>query len=215
MNDTNDIKENEHKEAQDDKIAVCVSAEENFRKVLKTVNSLYLYAVIISSAVVLAGLVYAVMIKVSVGLVIAISGVLLYTALTSTILYRQLGISYRSTSGALTVTQLYGQGRDEIWIPERLLWVNVTEIGDRAFKHKSSAGIRTVHLPATLKVVGENIFEGCDELKTVCFGGNRDDWKQIESSTDFSAYELIFNSDAEHSDTSDDAENVSREAEEQ
>ena len=192
MNDTNGIKENEREQSVSDVKTEQELAEINFRKSLKAVSDLYLYTVIISAAVVVAGLVYAVISKVSIGLIIAILGVLIYTALTSNILYKKLGISYRSTSGALTVTQLYGQHRKEIWIPERLLWINVTEIGDRAFAHASSAKIHTVHLPATLKAIGENIFEGCEELKTVYFAGSREEWEQIESSTDFSAYELIF-----------------------
>lgn len=189
MNDTN---ANNDINLTESELALC-----NFRASLKEVNNIYLYTVILSGAIVAAGIAYAVAARVFIGLAIAIVGVLLYTALTANLLYRKLGISYRSTSGALTVTQLYGQKRNEIWIPERLLWINVTEIGDRAFNHASSSEITTVHLPATLKVIGENIFEGCPELKTVCFDGSREEWEQIKKATDFSAYELIFGAAAE------------------
>lgn len=190
MNDTNDINEiNGINEEQNDPHEL---AEKNFYAELKQVGTLYLYTVIISALIVACGLICAIIYKVFIGLLIGILGVLFYTVLTSNILYKRLGISYRSTSGALTVTQLYGQDRSEIWIPERLLWITVTEIGDKAFDHASSSQINTVHLPATLKAVGKDIFAGCTELRTVCFDGSREQWKQIESLTDFSPYEIIF-----------------------
>ena len=197
MNDTNDMKNTEQESSEQTEAKKHELALQNYRGSLKSVNDSYLFIVILSVAVIALGLVCAVVSKVFIGLLIAILGVLFYTAMTSNVLYRRLGISYRSTSGALTVTQLYGQKREEIWIPERLLWINVTEIGDKAFNHASSGDIKAVHLPSTLKVIGENIFEGCPALRTVYFDGSEEEWGRIESATDFSAYVIVFASQEE------------------
>ena len=206
MNGTEHIDELENKISEPDEKELSELEHRLFLCSLKTANDFYLYTVIISGAIAAAGLIYAVLSSVFFGLVIAILGVLIYTASTSNILYKKLGISYRSTSGALTVTQLYGQSRHNVWIPERLLWLSVTEIGDRAFDHASSASIQTVYLPATVKVIGEDIFKGCTQLETICFEGTREQWAQVESSTDFSGYQLIFANEADQKEVQSDAD---------
>ena len=87
------------------------------------------------------------------------------------------------------------QKRKDVWIPERLLWIEVTEIGDEAFNHASSSEIETVHLPATLKALGKDVFKGCQKLQRICFDGTREDFAKIECATDLSRYELIFRSE--------------------
>ncbi len=164
---------------------------------LKKANDFYLYTLIFSGAVVLAGIIYAIAADVFIGLLAAIAGILIYMALTSNILYRILGLSYKTESGRLTVTAVYGRKREEIYLPRRLLLCDVTEIGDKAFDHKSSASIRAVHLPSSIKRLGENVFCGCPELSVIYFDGSREEWEAIESLSDTSAYEIIFSTDDE------------------
>ena len=162
------------------------SAEEIFNKALKKANDAYLLIVILCGAIALGGVFYAVIDSVFIGLLIAIAGVVLYTALTSNTLYNLLGISYRSATKKLTVTAFYGRGQEETFIPARLIWLDVSELGD-----KSSESIRVLHLPSTLKVIGENAFEGCTRLTTLVFGGTLEEFGKIESLSDLSAYEII------------------------
>ena len=168
-----------------------------YEEELKKASDFYLYTLIVSGAVVLSGIIYAVVAEVFMGLLIAIAGILIYMALTSNILYRILGLSYKTDSGRLTVTAVYGREREEIYLPHRLLLCDVTNIGDRAFDHKSSASVRAVHLPSTIKRLGENVFCGCPELSVIYFDGSREEWEAIESLSDTSAYEIVFSTDTE------------------
>lgn len=171
---------------------VQLTPEEKYRKDLKTVSDFYLFTLIICGAVVVGGILLAVGSSVFVGLLVCISAILIYIAITSNLLYKFLGISYRSSTGQLTVTNLYGNGREEIWIPRRLIMLDVTEIGDNAFNHKSSASIVAVHLPSTLKVIGEKAFDGCDALTSIYFEGSTTEWEAIEKHTDLSSLNVIF-----------------------
>lgn len=169
-----------------------LTPKEQYLKSLKAVSDLYLFTLIICGAIVLGGIIFAVMSSVFVGLLVCISAILIYIALTSNLLYKFLGISYKSSTGQLTVTNLYGKGREEIWIPRRLIMLDVTEIGDNAFKHKSSAAIAKVHLPSTLKVIGENVFADCEALTAIYFEGSEAEWEAIEKHTDLSAFDIVF-----------------------
>lgn len=170
-----------------------ISEAEKFNKTLKKANDSYLFIVIICCGLALSGVVYAVMDSVFVGLLIAIAGIVLYTALTSNLLYKLLGISYRSATKQLTVTALYCKGCEEAFIPARLIWLDVTELGDGALKHKSSEAVRVLHLPATLRMIGEDVFSGCSDLTTLVFDGSVEAWGSIECLTDLSPYEIICN----------------------
>ncbi len=163
-----------------------------YEKALKCANDGYLFTVILTAVLIVIGIAVAVLYRVSIGLCIGIASVLVYMGLTKNILYKTLGIYYRSGSGALTVTELYGKGRTEVFVPEKLLWMPVREIDSLAFKHESSASIQTLHLPCSLSVIGKDILEGCDSLCTVYFEGSEAEFAEIESATDFSAYTLVF-----------------------
>lgn len=165
---------------------------EKHKKELKQANDFYLYTLIFSAAVVLGGIIYAVAVRVFIGLLIAIAGILIYVALSTNIIYRTLGISYKTEAGRLTVTDVYGRGRKTVYIPSRLILCRVTEIGDQAFGHKSSADVREVYLPSSITRIGSNIFEGCHKVKKIYFDGSRSQWEQVESLTSFSNYEIIF-----------------------
>ncbi len=171
---------------------VQLTPKEKYRKDLKAVSDFYLFTLIICGAIVVGGILLAVGSSVFVGLLVCISAILIYIALTSNLLYKFLGISYKSSTGQLTVTNLYGKGREEIWIPSRLIMLDVTEIGDNAFNHKSSATIVSVYLPSSLKVIGENVFEGCEALSSIYFEGSEAEWEAIEKHTDLSALDIIF-----------------------
>ena len=162
------------------------------KKELKQANDFYLYVLIASGAVILGGLIYAVAVRVFIGLLIAIAGILIYVSLTSNILYKTLGLGYKTEAGKLTVTAVYGRNREAVYIPCRLILCDVTEIGDRAFAHRSSANIKDVYLPCSLEKIGENIFEGCTQIENIYFDGSREQWDKIEKLTCLDSYSVIF-----------------------
>lgn len=169
-----------------------LNGEKNYREDLQKVEKLYILTLVLCGAVLAVAIVWAVLDSILMGIILAICSVVVYMALAANLLYRFFGISYKSFTGRMTVTQLYGKNREEIWIPERIIMLDVTDIGDRAFGHRSSERICAVHLPASLLRIGENIFDGCSSLKTVYFDGSREEWDRIEKNTDFSAYEIVF-----------------------
>ena len=172
--------------------AAVLTEEQKHLLAVSKVNKLYILTLVFCAAAILGALVWAVLDSILMGLVLAVCAIIVYVALTTNILYRFLGISYKSDNGRATVTQLYGKGREEIWIPERIILLEVKEIGDRAFAHKSSASIRAVHLPGGLEVIGKDVFALCDSLTTVYFGCRREELEKIKCDTELSSYELIF-----------------------
>ena len=166
--------------------------EEKFLKDLLWTSRAYLIIVIASAIIAAAGIAVAVIVKVSYGLAIAIAAVLAYALATEYVLQGKLGVSYTSGSGELIITECFGKKRDQIWIPRRLLWLGVTEIKDEAFDHKSSAYIKTVHLPATLKKIGKDAFKSCDALEKICFEGSEAQWAQVICESALDGIELCF-----------------------
>ena len=167
-------------------------SEQEFLSDLKWTGKAYLLLVIAAAALVAAAIALAVLWKVSYGLLLAIIIVLGYISLSGNILYSRLGFSYDSTHGALRIKDVYGKNRDQVFLPRRLFWLDVCEIGDRAFCHASSAKITTVYLPSTLKTIGENVFEGCESLCRICFEGSEEEWESIEKKTSLEGIEILF-----------------------
>ena len=61
---------------------------------------------------------------------------------------------------------------EEIEIPD-----NIVGIYDRAFM--DCANLVWVTLPASLKIVGSEIFTGCTSLETVCYENSCEEWQQL------------------------------------
>ena len=190
MSDNNDIKR--------DNVPVDTPTQEpvskdmlEFSAALVQTEKAYILILLLCGALVLGGVFYAAYASVLTGLLIAIGAIVLYVFLTSNLLYTKLGISYKSATRELTVTAFYGKDREEGFIPARLILLDVTELGDKALAHKSSASLRVLTLPHTLKVIGENVFEGCDALRTIRFGGTVEHWTTIDCGSDLGRFEGI------------------------
>ena len=121
-------------------------------------------------------------------MIICVIAAVYYTLSTSITLKKELGISYRSVAGALTVTKYDAKGRESAWIPQKLLWLDVTEIDAGAFGTKSSENLCEIHLPRTLTRIGADAFVDCPKLSRICFEGNAEQWARIESQSDLSSF---------------------------
>lgn len=190
MSDQNDIKKDAVL-ADTDTAAPVSKAALEFSDALAQTERSYILILLLCGALALGGVFYAAYSSVLIGLLIAVGAVVLYTLLTSNLLYSKLGISYKSATKNLIVTAFYGKNREEGFIPARLILLDVTELGDKALAHKSSASLRELTLPHTLKVIGEKVFEGCDALRTLRFGGTLEQWSKIECGSDLSRFEVI------------------------
>ena len=79
-----------------------------------------------------------------------------------------------------------------MWVPQRLMWFDVIEIGDRAFCAKRNAELKKVFLPLTLRRIGKDIFDGCPLIETIYYEGSKEAFDKIESDTDILGYSVIF-----------------------
>ncbi len=172
---------------------------QDFLNELQSANGSYLTTVVIFALIVAVGLITAAFLNVFAGLAVCVAAVLYYMFATKLILDKKLGISYKSTSGELSVISLKARDKQEIFIPSRLLWLDVTEIEAHALKDGGAQNVHTIHLPATLKVIGEDLLDGCDALRTICFEGSSEEWDAIEKNTSFDGLEIIFFDDAPYS----------------
>lgn len=82
-----------------------------------------------------------------------------------------------SGSGEITVTGLKNTALTSLVIPAYVNGGKVVAIGDNAFKNATY--LTSVTLPATLKRVGLNAFDGCVNLERVVFDGTLADWCNI------------------------------------
>jgi len=169
-------------------------SEEEFLASFAAFEKAYLRTVIIAAVIAAAGIGVAVIVRVSYGLICAIAAVLFYIGTVSNILYNKLGLAYTSVTGAIYITECYGKGRSEAWIPRRLMWIEVRSIEDEAFDHDSCRALETVHMPRTLVHIGKNVFLGCGNISRICFEGSREEWEAIECETDLSGIEIEFDS---------------------
>ena len=130
--------------------------------------------------------------KVSYGLIGAFVTVVFYLSATSNMLYSRLGYAYKSDRGELTVTEIYGQHREEVYLPERLFFCDVVAIGSEACDHKSSAELKILHLPRTLKRIDADAFMGTPMLEKICFGGSEEEWAEVELLCELDGIEICF-----------------------
>ena len=156
-----------------------LTEEAKFLKALKDVKTGYICALVITALIIAGAICCAVLYKVSLGILLVILAIVTYTAIVGNLLYRKLGISYRALHGCLTVKELYGKGREVVYIPKRVIFLTVTEIGTRAFTHESSKSIREIRLPKTLLRIGTSAFAKLPALTDVYYEGSEEEWKEI------------------------------------
>ena len=155
------------------------SEEEIFLAALRSIKKGYIWALVITVIITTGAIVCAVHYRVSIGVLLLIFGVAVYLAIIINMLYKKLGIAYRSFRGGMTVTALYGKGREVVYIPDKLIMLTVVEIGARAFTHESSKSIREIHLPKTLLKIGPSAFANLPELTDVYYEGTEEEWNEI------------------------------------
>ena len=68
-----------------------------------------------------------------------------------------------NSSGGYTITGYKGPENTFIYIPEEVGGTPVSEIGEEAF---ADASITGVHIPGTIKIVGDKAFWGCNQMES-------------------------------------------------
>jgi hypothetical protein len=96
------------------------------------------------------------------------------------------------------VTEVYGQHREEVYLPERLFFCDVVAIGGEACDHKSSTEIKVLHLPRRIKKIEKDALKGATMLEKICFGGTREEWAEVEVLCELDGIEICFDEVVEY-----------------
>ncbi len=139
----------------------------------------YLTLVIIIGAIMAMAIVVAVVANVLVGLSIAIVAAFAYEHFKKNAMRRILRLSYAAVTEGLCVTLLSANGEAELYVPDRLIGLRVTALGNAPFATVGNESVTALYLPSTLTTVGKDVFSGLDSLESICFEGSRDAWEHI------------------------------------
>ncbi|MBQ9085999.1 MAG: hypothetical protein IJY47_02300 [Clostridia bacterium] len=137
----------------------------------------YFQLVIGCGCVLIMGIVVAVLVSVLVGILIFLAGCGIYLYFLRDELKKRLGLKYRRGEDGWAVTPVARGEDEELWIPERLMWLEVTEL----FRGEEPPceGIRALHLSAGIKLLEEGLFDRLPNLETICFLGTEEQWQAV------------------------------------
>ena len=175
--------------------AVTLTPYEKFAKKLQKFKSFYLQLVVLCAIVAAATIAVAVIADVIVGICVAITLAIIYVYFSRDELRRSLGIACFVSDASLKVTAiraLRSISTSEAFIPARLMWYDVTEIGSGALVSKRNAELEKLYVPKTVTLIEKGAFDGCETLNTVIFEHSEDEFKKITVEEDLSRFELVF-----------------------
>lgn len=153
---------------------------------MRRFDRFYLTLVICMGAVVALAIVVAVVANVLVGLCAAIAVAVLYSRFKKDALHRMLRLSCSAAVEGLCITSLFADGDGVLYVPDRLMGLCVTALGDAPFAKGGNEAVTVLYLPDTLTAIGPNALTGLDALEKICFAGTPDAWERIEKPTDLS-----------------------------
>lgn len=180
-------------EADSSPAAEALPPDEEYIKRTLAFRKYYNHLLYITGAIEAVAIALGVLWNVLVGASLAVLGAVIYFVYAADESYKMLGVKYSSGVGGITLTKCRAVYGDTLIIPPSLIGLDTISIGDKAFgMSDKNKDLRIIYLPATLKTVGENIFENCDSLAELYFEGSEEKWKSIDSRTDLSAYKLFF-----------------------
>ena len=169
-----------------------VPPHKEYARRMLSFSSFYVGFIATVVAIMAIAVAVAVLFNVALGVALALFGVLFYTRILSDNMSKTLGFRYVSIVGGIRITMCRARYGDVMWMPEALMGFEVIAIGDAAFKSPKNSELKKVFLPRTLKVIGKDIFEGCEALEDIYYQGSEEEFAKIESETDMSAYRIIF-----------------------
>lgn len=165
----------------------CGMTEEQYEFRLQKVRRSYLYLVIGCGTACASAIAVAVLASVMAGIFIAAATGIFYRAFLSDLLKKQLGIVCIRNADGLTVSMLrttdFG---NEFWVPDRLLWLDITEVGDMR-------GIQILHLPHT--VLRVHTLVPAEEGGELRFAGNEQTWAAVQKDDSWKLWHMVYDAD--------------------
>ena len=172
------------------------SFAEEYIKRMRAFSRFYVAILAFVGAVMAGAIAAAVLYDVLVGVSVASFSVIFYAVEVPDKMSKELGVRYVSMAGGIRMTKCRARYGERLIIPENLMWFDVIEIGDEAFATDKNRELREVFLPSTLKVIGRDVFSGCESLEAIYYGGSEEAWSRVYSETDLSGIKIVF--DAEY-----------------
>lgn len=167
------------------------SAEQYLLRLRKFWN--FYLALIISIGVACAvSIVVAVVSNVLLGAALAIFSVSVYIYLCSDEMKKMLGLSYSNMRGHIEITKAKPAEDGTLYIPSRLIFTDVTHIGDGAFCGQENTRIQSIYLPLSIEYIGRDVFGDAEELPVIYYEGDRERWESVRKDTPLDGLSVVF-----------------------
>lgn len=176
-----------------------VTERERFYAALAEFSRFYLYLVVGCGAILAVSVVGAVYASIWAGVLVTLLVAVIYRWFLADELKKKLGLSEERVADGLSISLLPSSVHDaeERFIPEKLLWLEVTELSASESCGKENATVRAIYLPKTLRRIKAGAFDGFSALEVICFEGDAEAWAKVEKETDLSGYRVMLRSGEE------------------
>lgn len=170
------------------------TAEQRYLRKKARFDSFYLQLVICCAVVAAAAIAVAVLARVSIGIAVAAVLVIIYVYFRNDELSRDLGLSCSAIEGGLRVSRLNARDADTAYIPQRLMWQDVTVLGKDMLASGQNEQLIRLYLPATLKQLEGGAFDGAPALSEIYFEGTAEQLDALNASGELSSFSVICDS---------------------
>ncbi len=167
------------------------TAIDEYKSRLERFQKYYLLLVLLTALAVCVGIVIAVLVNLLIGVCLSVISACVYVYFSIDEAQKSLGIRFKNTNGYVVISRLYDTLGGTAVVPNRLIYADVREIGDGALDGEKNALLCELYIPKSVKKIGKDIFADGTHV-TIKYEGSADEWKNIESLTDFCAHTLCF-----------------------
>ena len=184
----------------------------SFEEKVKKFNSFYLWLIISVGALSAAAILTAVYFEVYVGIIIGICAAVSYTATLGYELRTSLGFKYTRISGGIALSAVEPK-RDaesssaERHIPSRLMWLDVVALTPPEKNAPADTLAETVYIPVSVKKIEQGALSAMPSLCRIVYLGSYDEWCEIDTCEELSAYELVCTEGEDNYNLQEDDEN--------
>ena len=168
-----------------------------FEKKIEKFNKFYLWLLIGVGALLVAAILSAVYIKVSVGIILGICAAVAYTVALNSELRTSLGLKYRRVEGGIELTVVAPQkGPDgeltERHLPSRLMWLDVVAVGKPEKKDTPDTNAEVIFIPSSVAKIEGNALSEMSSLRRIVFYGSPEEWESINKGAELDMLEIVF-----------------------
>ena len=184
----------------------------SFEEKVKKFNSFYLWLIIAVCALSAAAILVAVYFEVYVGVIIGICTALAYAYTLGYELRSSLGFKYTRISGGIALSAVEpkrdAEGNSaERHIPSRLMWLDVVALTPPEKNASADTLAETVYIPASVKKIEKGALSAMPSLCRIVYLGSHEEWCEIDTEEELSAYELVCTDRADNYNLQEDNKN--------